>query len=175
MLKPGKMGEARRRTRRAEEYLKAGDPSNAELWFDEALALDPNDKKALAGLGKVARLNKIKERLSAGLTFLEQGRLEEAEKELRHALSLEPKNSDAIQGLRQITQLRVSAAAARRDEVKDSPEKSTATPRTQSGESAKKTETFVEYMTQNRLRTRQRNLNSLLISALVHILVFLRG
>ncbi len=78
MLKLGKMGESQRRVRKANEYLEADDLNSAESWFQEALALDPNNKKALAGLGKVARFKEIKDRLSKGLAFLEQGRLEEA-------------------------------------------------------------------------------------------------
>ena len=109
MLKPGKTGEAQRKARRAAEYLKAGDLENAEVWFEESLALDPKNKKALAGLGKVSRQKKIKEHLAAGLAFLDQGNLEDADRELRQVIDLEPKNADAIAGLRRIKQLKKPA------------------------------------------------------------------
>ena len=52
MLKPGKTGETQRKIRRAAEYLKAGDLENAEVWFEEALALNPNSRKALLVWGR---------------------------------------------------------------------------------------------------------------------------
>jgi tetratricopeptide (TPR) repeat protein len=165
MFKPGKSGEIQRRIRKADEYLKAGDLSNAELWFEDALSIDPNNRKALAGLGKVARSRKIREHLSAGLALLDQGDLDGSERELRHVITLEPKNSQAVEGLRTIARLR-------KPDVLPGPQKKTSGEKSEV-KSSREYEALSSYMARTRTQARQRNLDALMISAVLHILVFL--
>lgn len=173
MLRPGKTGEAQRKVRRAAEYLKAGDLENAEVWFEEALALDPNSKKALAGLGKVSRLKKIKEHLAEGLALLEQGRLEEADRELRQVISLEPKNADAIAGLRQITQLQKPAERPPEEKALESSARVSEHQGVQGEQSIEKTGSLIEYMRHSRRRSRKSNVSFLLVSGIVHLALFI--
>jgi len=167
MLKPGKAGEAQRKVRRAEEYLKSGDLENAEVWFEEALALDPNNKKALAGLGKVSRQKKIAEHLVSGLGFLEQGHLEEADGELRQVISLEPKNADAIAGLQQIKQLQKPVEPPPEEKP---PEKHRVV---QGDHAIEKSESLIEYLRLSKQQSRQNNITFLLVSGIVHLALFI--
>ncbi len=173
MLKPGKTGEAQRKARRAAEYLKAGDLENAEVWFEDALALDPNSKKALAGLGKVSRLKKIKEHLAKGLALLEQGRLEEADRELRQVISLEPKNADAIAGLRQITRLQKPAEHPPEEKAPESSARASKYHGVQGEQDIKKTGSLIEYMRHSRRQARQGNVTFLLVSGIIHLALFI--
>lgn len=171
MLKSGKTGETQRKVRRAAEYLKAGDLENAEVWFEEALALDPNSKKALVGLGKVSRLKKIKEHLAGGAALLDQGNLAEAEREFRQALSLEPKNADAIACLMQIAQLK--RLAERPQNNTTNPAGIPEHPALPKELSIKKIEPFIEHMKRSRQQTKQDNITFLLISSIAHLILFI--
>ncbi|MFC1713613.1 VWA domain-containing protein [Candidatus Poribacteria bacterium] len=171
MLKPGKTGETQRKVRRAAEYLKAGDLENAEVWFEEALALDPNSKKALAGLGKVSRLKKIKEHLAEGLALLDQGNLEEADRELRQVISLEPKNAAAIAGLGQIAQLRKLAERPQSNTVSSASVSEHLV--SQKEHSIEKIESFIDHMRRNKQQARQSNVTFLLVSCIAHLVLFI--
>lgn len=72
-------------------------PEDARNWFKLALAIDPSNKEALAGMVKSEHLASILSSLNKALALEEAGKLEEAVGELENALSLDKSYDPVLQ------------------------------------------------------------------------------
>lgn len=94
------------------------DFSRAAQDYSQALALDPANAAAHAGLGRANAAfgaGEYSQAVGAGFAALGAGRLEEARADFQRARSIEPRGREAAQGLRQVAAaLRVRDAAESR-------------------------------------------------------------
>jgi len=165
MRKIGGKGVLQRKIRSANECLEAGDLSNAEAWFEEVLVQNPDNKEALAGLGRIARLKKIHELESEGFSLMEQGQLVEAREKLQQALKLEPNNSRVAAGLRRVSQLQKDAEFSQEEEHAERALKIS------SKRGIERATHFVESFALGKRRTRRKNIDCLLVSGIVHMIL----
>lgn len=84
------------------EALKAGDRPAAEVQFKLALAVDPDNAQAAAGLERAGNLERLRELLAAGKTSEQQDDLQAAKQSYEAALALDPESGLARKRLARV-------------------------------------------------------------------------